>query len=163
MNENKFLQIKKYTGKEAEGDYFYAERLGVDSVAFVLHDRNREDCFGLINEFKPPLNDFLISAFGGSLDKPYGMLDIVKEEVREEAGYKINISDISCAGRSFVSTQMNQFCYLYLVDVTYCPKFDPQPQSEMEKLATVVWLHPSQIVNGDDWKSITILKKMGLI
>ena len=55
------------TIKQAKGYYYYAERAGKDSVAFILIDRNREDCIGVLNEPKPPLGDdvFLTTAFGG--------------------------------------------------------------------------------------------------
>lgn len=154
---NKFLQIKEWTNGDSK--YFYAERLGVDSVAFILHD-TKTGLFGLIREFKPPINDYLVTAFGGSIDKDLEQMEIVREEVREEAGY-IDVH-ISYAGRAFVSTQMNQFCYLYLVDVTYATKIKPEPQNAIEALAEVKWLHANEIVSGDDWKAITILKKMGL-
>lgn len=155
---NKFLQIKEWKRKGQR--YFYAERLGVDSVAFVLHDRNKGK-FGLVREFKPPIDDFLITAFGGSLDKDVPMGQIVKEEVKEEAGYDVIPADISYAGRAFVSTQMNQWCYLYLVDVTNTKQGEREPETYLEADASVEWLYPEQIKSGDDWKAITILTKMG--
>lgn len=46
---NKFLQIKE--AKEICGSpYYFAERLGVDSVAFIL---KKGDKYGLIKEYKP--------------------------------------------------------------------------------------------------------------
>ena len=155
---NKYLQIKEWS--EGNAKYYYAERLGVDSIAFILHNSTTGQ-FGLIKEFKPPINRFLITAFGGSLDKDIQQASIVEEEVEEEAGY-IN-TQISYAGSVFVSTQMNQFCYLYLVDVTHATVVPKKPQTAMEAVAEVVWLYPTQIIGGDDWKSITILTKMGLI
>lgn len=157
MNENKFLKIKHYIDKGCS--YYYAERLGRDSIAFILHDRNSGK-FGLIKEFKPPIDDFLITAFGGSLDKEISMEEIVVEEVHEEAGY--TNAQISYAGRSFVSTQMNQFCYLYLVDVTYAKSVPRIHLSVMDDKSTVEWLHKTQVISGDCWKAITILTKMGI-
>lgn len=154
---NKYLQIKEWS--DTRSTYYYAERLGKDSVAFILHNRSTGK-FGLIKEFKPPINDYLITAFGGSLDKDKDNLDIVKDEVREEAGYIM--ADISYVGRSFVSTQMNQFCYLYLVDVTDAKQVEKEPETYLESIATVEWLTRDQIMRGDDWKAITILTKGGL-
>ncbi len=154
---NKFLQIKEWV--KGEQKYYYAERIGKDSVAFILRDRNTNK-YGLVKEFKPPINDFLITAFGGSLDKNIPQIDLVRDEVREEAGYIC--CDISYIGKSFVSTQMNQFCYLYLIDVTEALKKVPEPQCELEKLSEVVWLTKEQVIRGDDWKAITILTKEGL-
>lgn len=158
MTENKFLKIKHYTDNGCS--YYYAERLGVDSIAFVLHDRVTGK-FGLIREFKPPVGSFIVTAFGGSLDKSVTMEQIVTEEVHEEAGY--THAAISYAGRSFVSTQMNQFCHLYLVDVTHATKVPRVHFTEMDEQSTVEWLYPNQVVSGDCWKAITILKKMGII
>ncbi len=157
MIENKFLKIKEY--KDDNSSYFYAERLGVNSIAFILYDGNTGK-YGLVKEFKPPIDKFLVTAFGGSLDKKIPMIDIVQEEVREEAGY-INAA-ISYAGSCFVSTQMNQFCYLYLVDVTYAEKVPKDPQTPMEALATVEWMYKTEVISGCCWKAITILTKMGV-
>lgn len=156
MNENKFLKIKKCENHE----YFYAERLGVDSVAFILHDRNT-GYFGLIKEFKPPIGKLLITAFGGSIDKHIDLSEIVREEVREEAGFTSPLAIIPL-GKCFVSTQMNQFCHLFRVDVTYAEKVDKEPQNIIEAMSSVVWLTESEILNTHCWKAITILTRSGL-
>ena len=77
VNVNKFLKIKK--ANNFGGDYYYAERLGVDSVAFILYDGG-DGSYGLINEYKPPIEQFMTTAFGGSLDKSVSKEQIVKEE-----------------------------------------------------------------------------------
>jgi len=143
---NKFLQIKENDG------YFYAERLGVDSIAFVLFDGN-EDRVGLIREFKPPINGFLTTAFGGSLDKNVPMIQIVEEEVREESGYTGAV--IHPLGRIFVSTQMNQFCHLYIVDVTKAEFVGRDPQTEMESEATVEWVSLDDESDLEAWYNTT--------
>ncbi len=157
---NKFLQIKENDG------YFYAERLGVDSIAFVLFDANK-DRVGLIREFKPPINKFLVTAFGGSLDKDVPMEQIVEEEVREEAGYTGAI--IHSLGKMFVSTQMNQFCHLYIVDVTKAKFVGRDPQTKLESSASVYWIesHDSNsaeklVKTIECWKAFTILFKASL-
>ena len=155
---NKYLQIKTYTKKDC--NYFYAERLGKDSIAFILRDFNTGRV-GLIKEFKPPIDQFLTTAFGGSLDKDIPLEAIVREEVAEEAGY-VDVC-VTHLGKSFVSTQMNQFCHLYIVDVTHATKQEPNPQSELEKIASVKWVYPSEVVNGECWKAITILTKAGIV
>lgn len=154
---NKFLTIKEWV--KGEQTYYYAERLGKDSIAFILRDRNTGK-FGLVKEFKPPLNEYLVTAFGGSLDKNIPQTDLVRDEVREEAGYIM--ADISYLGRSFVSTQMNQFCYLYLADITEAKEVPKEPQNAMEAMASIAWLTKDQILRGEDWKAITILTKAGI-
>lgn len=156
--ENKFLKIKKYTSML--GEYFYAERLGKDSIAFILYDK-KTGHFGLINEFKPPIDELLLTAFGGSLDKEgLSKLAIVKGEVEEESGYVGG--KIKGCGRYFVSTQMNQFCYLYLVDVTNARFKGRQPETYWESISEVEWVTRSRVMKGECWKAITIIARSGL-
>lgn len=150
MNNNKFLQIKK----NEKFSYYYAERLGKDSVAFILFD-SKTNQFGLIKEYKPPIDEFLITAFGGSIDKDKALHEIVADEIREEAGYIDAI--IISLGKMFVSTQMNQFCHLFLADVTNAKAIEREPDSYLEQQASVVWVQEKEILNGMCWKAISIL------
>lgn len=150
--ENKFLKIKENQG------YYYAERLGVDSVAFILYDIDT-DLYGLINEYKPPINRFMVTAFGGSIDKSHGLINIVQEEVLEEAGYEVKHRDITFVDSCFVSTQMNQFCYLYLVNVSKDNYKGRQPQTKWEESASVVWLPEEAVLKIEDWKAKVILRQ----
>lgn len=159
INNNKFLRIK-----EADNfgqSYYYAERLGVDSVAFILLDSNRTEgrTFGLVKEYKPPIEQWMETAFGGSIDKEIPVDEILMEEVVEEAGYEVGAADIYNLGKVFVSTQMNQFCHLYLVDVTNKEFVGRRPENESEAMCEVVWKSPDEIINGPDWKATTILVK----
>lgn len=158
--ENKFLKIKKADNHE----YFYAERLGVDSVAFILQKLVREGDklvrhYGLIKEFKPPIGEFVITAFGGSIDKNKSLTEIVIEEAKEEAGYVVTPYHIFPHGKRFVSTQMNQWCYLFLVDVTNIEQGEREPETYLESVAEVVWLKKEDINDYDfqDWKAQAIL------
>lgn len=64
------------TIKEARGYYSYLERGGVDSIAFILYDKNAKGgkSFGIIYESKPPRDEVegkevqMNTAFGGSID-----------------------------------------------------------------------------------------------
>lgn len=154
MMDNEFLKIKQYTDYGC--NYFYAERKGRDSIAFILRDG---ELFGLINEFKPPVGKFLITAFGGSLDKDKTIEEIVHEEVQEEAGYQD--AKIEHQGMCFVSTQMNQFCHLFMVDVTDAIKCDRTFISPMDEKTNVVWQTQQQILSpfGFCWKATTILTR----
>ena len=148
------------TIKQAKGYYYYAERAGKDSVAFILIDRNREDCIGVLNEPKPPIGDdvFLTTAFGGSLDKPISLNKIVQEEVKEEAGYTVPLSTITYLNKVFVSTQMNQFCHLYAVDVTNY-LLGTRNLEEHESESSVKWIGPEALLNLQDWKAPLIYMK----
>lgn len=155
-----FLTVKQ------EGRYYFSERAGIDSVAFILYDR-KIDKFCAVNERKPPLDEtkednkaFLVTAFGGSLDEAdCTPLEIVIREAKEESGSDITADDILSLGSVMVSTQSNQFCHLYLVFVNADKMGDTDPQNEIEAEATLEWFDKSDYCNYQDWKLITIIAK----
>ena len=155
----RFLNLKE-VGDPKMGckGYQFAERKGVNSVAFVCMDRATDEIL-INNEATPPLGIFLNRAFGGSIDKDKPYEEIVQAEVLEEAGYKVDPSDVKPVGRVFVSTQMNQYCYLYLVFVSDKQKTERAPENATEALSSPKWLTEEDIIKDDDWKAITILQK----
>lgn len=158
--DNEFLKIKKADNKGKP--YYYAERKGTDSVAFILLDKSKPNnkVIGLVKEYKPPICMSMTTAFGGSLDKiGKTPLDIVIDEVREEAGYRVNPNQVQYLGRYFVSTQMNQMCALYMVTVSDKNFIGKTTDDETEKQAEVKWLDIDEIMLGSDWKAITALHK----
>lgn len=160
--------------------YFYAERKGMDSVAFILIDNNRKEKYGVINERKPPMDErynelfFVETAFGGSNDmiadeKYLSMSDsdiithfkkLVSIEAREECGYDVSLDKIEFISKELVSTQMNQWAYLFIVDVTGMEQGDKDPQNAEEAMATIVWKTFKQVQKMNDWKTKTILFNM---
>jgi hypothetical protein len=157
--------------------YFYAERKGVDSVAFILLDENRSDKYGVVNERKPPMDErfgelaFIETAFGGSNDiiddeKYFEMTDeevidhlkqIVKMEAREEGGYDVDMSKIKFISKELVSTQMNQWAFLFVVNVTGVKQGKTDPQNAEEAMATIRWKNFKQVQRMNDWKTKTII------
>jgi 8-oxo-dGTP pyrophosphatase MutT (NUDIX family) len=156
ITDNKFINIKEvYDPENHCNGYQFAERKGVDSIAFVGY--NAKDNKFLLNlEFTPPIGQFLLRAFGGSFDKSKSRDEIVIEEVREEAGYIVTEEQIYPLGYAFVSTQMNQYCYLYLVELTFIKDGERSPENSLEAMAQPTWVSWQQFVNGSDWKAITI-------
>ena len=186
--DKKFIKVKECQTQP----YFYGERLGIDSVGFILFNKETNE-FGLINERKPPMdqrikeeNDirvdfdynpetfesFLSTAFGGSNDyidietykkmnsteRILHFMEIVQNEVREEAGYEISNSEIEYVTKSFVSTQQNQICYLFIVDITGKENFEPEYENDTEAMSEVVWYSKERIVEEViDWKAKTII------
>lgn len=157
---------RPYMTVKQTGYYVFSERLGVDSVAFILLDRNNvEKPFGLISERKPPLDErmgkevMLTTAFGGSIDSDNSFAEIVQIEAREEAGYDVPLDKIIFVGDVMVSTQSNQMCHLYFVDVSDVTMGEREPENEMEAMASTVWCSSADVANGHDWKAITILSK----
>jgi len=167
LTDNKFLNL--YSVKDPENHvsgYQYAERRGIDSVAFICYDVKTQK-FLLNNEYKPPVDLFMCGAFGGSMDKSgKTAIEIVKEELREEAGFQVNDSDIFSIGEYFVSTQMNQFCYLYLAIVNREKQGERHPENKIEAMAETEWLTVNEVMETMDWKAIAIMSKakwMGMI
>jgi len=146
--EFQFLKLKK-----TPDGYEYAERKGKDSVAFILVDQYTH-AFGLRLEYKPPVNQHILGAFGGSMEPNKSPLDIVKQEVLEEAGFKVRDSQIRFVGKFFVSTQMNQYCYLYVVAVdSNTPHCIPENPDKWEGLSDLVWVQNSGQIQSECWKA----------
>ena len=158
LTENKFLNIKEVHDPENHcKGYQFAERRGVDSIAFICYDVSTKQ-FLVNNEYKPPVNRFIEGAFGGSLDKDKSLIDIVVDEVEEEAGFVDNSVrwNIVNVGKVFVSTQMNQYCYLFLIVVDKSKQVATKPENAIEAMAQTKWRSEKEILDGEDWKAITI-------
>ena len=157
LTNNKYLNIKEVVDKENHVTGFqFAERRGVDSVAFICLDVNNEQ-FLLNKELKPPINERLLGAFGGSFDKDKLPVEIVIDEVKEEAGFSVDKEQVKFVGRVLVSTQMNQYCYLYLVFVNKEDQGERKPENLIEASAETFWCKWDDIYKLEDWKPITIL------
>ena len=159
LTDLKFLNVNKVVDEDNNvGGYLFAERLGVDSVAFICYDENL-DLFLVNKEYKPPIADFVVGAFGGSIDKAKTREQIVVDEVKEEAGFVVSEDDVYYVGRSFVSTQMNQYCYLFLVRVNKDNQDEREPENAIEAMAETQWLAEEEVIGLDDWKAIAIVSK----
>lgn len=165
MNEKTLYSTPKdYISIKERDGYYYAERYGKNSIAFILYDKNRKEHWGLIEEYKPSVDARIITAFGGSLDKDGKTVkEICKEEVLEEAGFSVELSDIKYCGAKLVSTQMNQICYLFLVNVTNKEQVGRQPQNAIEEEAIVMWRTTNDILHDKNfmcWKTESILNRV---
>ena len=166
VNGEPFLTVKK-----ARGYYTYAERAGVDSIAFILMDEDIEK-FGLISESKPPLDEFYkekvmsLSAFGGSKDLNIPLEEICQKEVLEESGYDVKLKDIKFMNVTMVSSQMNQRCFCYIVNVTgLTPSLTEadifnKEQENKFKHDKVVWVTSEEIMEHGEWKSVYIMTQL---
>ena len=160
VTDNKFLNIKKVIDPEhGIGGYFFAERLGTDSIAFICVDKEFPEKVLLNNEYKPPNDEFILGAFGGSLDKEKTPKAIAVEEVKQEAGYVVTEDDITDLGKVLVSTQMNQYCHLFVVKVDGDEEPEREPENPCEALAETEWIDKSKVSELKDWKAITIVAK----
>jgi len=157
-SEDDWLSVKK------KDNYFYAERKGVDSIAFVLFDINLNDLkrIGVIKQYIPPFGKFMTTAFTGSIDKDYYKDDLrvlVQEEVLEESGFNVELQDIKFYGKFLVSTQINQFCYLFGVTVNKNLQGERTTTNPTELQAELVWLELPEVIQLEDWKTILVVTK----
>jgi hypothetical protein len=160
LTNYKWLNIKSsYDPELAKGPFYFAERLGKDSIAFIGYSK-KNNTFLLHNEYLPPLDIFINRAFGGSIDKNKTLEEIVLDEIQEEAGYKID--KVTFAGKYFVSSMMNQFCYLYSFDMDSAEKIEKTTNDPIELLGKAVELSKEDVLNGNDWKAITIISVLKL-
>ena len=148
------------------GNYIYAERKGKDSVAFVIYDEARmysdKRAFCLINEYKPPIRTWIVSAYGGSIDTNKSLAEIVQQEVKEEAGMVVSLDGIQHVGKYFVSTQMNQFCHLFFVHIgaPYLVNRCEREPDSLESVSTPVWLTYDEVMASECWKARLIVSEV---
>lgn len=157
--DNEWLKVKQ-TG----GGFTYAERKGVNSIAFILlsQDPKDKEPIGVIQEWKDPIEQFITTAFGGSIDEKEFKNDLellVKTEVQEESGFIVSEEDIWYVGKVLCSTQMNQFVHLFIVRVDKSSQGPKTTTNPTEMNAEVVWLAPKQLTKLEDWKAITAYSK----
>ena len=146
------------------GEFYYTERKGADSIAFVLFANNTDDLkrIGLVKEFKKPVNQAIISAFGGSIDhEKYhdNLFTLVQDEALEESGFKVEFDDIEYYGKVFVSSMMNQFCHLFGITVNKFTQGLKTTTNPEELKSTIEWLTLPEVINLQDWKAILIVTK----
>ena len=165
--DNPWLKVKK------AGGFIYSERKGTDSIAFILIATNANDerRIGLINEYKDPIGRFVTTAFGGSIDDVKYHNDLrllVKDEVMEESGFEIKNENINYYGKVMVSTQSNQFCHLFAVEVDKLSQQERTTNNPTELLSDVKWISMKEVQHLEDWKAQAIIlrrmmSKNGLI
>ena len=151
---------RQYDPDEAEDPeegYYFSERAGRDSVAFLLYDSKR-DLYGVLEQWHGPLHRFTLGAYTGSLDKD-GLTpaQITQEEVVEEAGYDVDFDRIHPLREMAVSGQTNEICHLFLIDVTGMEPQAPQPENIFEASVRRSWLPVSAVLERADWKAIMIV------
>lgn len=160
LTENKFINIKEIQDPEKNvSGYQFAERKGINSIAFICVDRQSGRVL-LNKELKPPVDSMILGAFGGSIDKEKPLINIVIDEVKEEAGFVVSKGDIEYVGKVLVSTQMNQYCYLYLVFVNKNEQAEREPENDVEKMSVISWHSMEELSELEDWKPIVIIEKL---
>lgn len=165
-NGKKYLRVLDVsTGEKGKG-FYYVERLGVDSVSFVLRDNaNAELPYIALHCYHSPLGKFQTGAFSGSLDKSgLSHSEIVCEEVLEEAGYTVGLDRVRYLGSKALGASTNEVVHLFVVDVTGVKRNAKEPENEWEANTNLVRVSVKQALSSPDWKLglITVLEGGGV-
>jgi 8-oxo-dGTP pyrophosphatase MutT (NUDIX family) len=141
-----------------DSGYYYSERLGVNSVAFLLYDEGEpEKPFICLEQYHSPIRQFVKGAFTGSLDKPdLDPVETLIEEVQEEAGYTVDKSRIKCVAFLPVSANTNERVHLCIVDVTGLEQNKKEPENPFEANTNMYRMSFEQILSQCEWKSQVI-------
>ncbi|EJF05928.1 hypothetical protein ThvES_00020080 [Thiovulum sp. ES] len=159
-DSKKALNLKGIVNPDSKTpSYFYIERKGTNSVAFVLYDSSKG--YGLLRQWHGALKGFKTGAFTGSLDKNNkSAISHTIEEVEEEAGYKLSEERIQNIGLHEVGANTNEKVYLYLVDISGLEFQGIVPENMWEANTETIWVKPpftSLHKVTTDWKAILIL------
>ncbi|MFA5071156.1 MAG: hypothetical protein WC511_02185 [Candidatus Pacearchaeota archaeon] len=158
--KKKYLEILRH-GSEENGWFYYVQRLGKNSVAFVLYDPSHNNEFGILKSYSSPYKKFIVDAFTGSLDKPeLSVEDIVIEEVKEEAGYTVNKDRLKKTGEYLVGTSTDETVYGFLIDVNRMPPEKKDPENLFEANMDTIWTTFENVMSNPDigWRAKMILQ-----
>lgn len=176
QNESGQPYLKMLEATTAKGGkYVYSQRAGIDSIKFILIDRNHK-LFGLVQELKPPIMDleynqaYNISAFGGSMDLEvkkvsgsYQKVNLVREsnislvarEVLEETGYYVTPERIVYKFSKLLGSQSDEIVHGYVIDVTNLTPANRKLE-DGEESSSVVWLSTEDVIKYGCLSAITL-------
>lgn len=151
----KFLSIFRVTDPQDPEDsgYFYSERLGRDSVAFLLYDKNAPDKpYIALSQFHSPQGRFVKGAFTGSLDKNLTPEQTTVEEIEEEAGYTVTEAQLTKVGEQPVGANTNETVHLFVGDVTNIVRKEKNPENCWELNTHLIKMSKDEIFRFCEWK-----------
>lgn len=156
------IQGKKYLTMKRKGEsekdyYYYMERLGVDSVAFILYDSTRDKPYGVLSQYSTSTSEFVNGAYTGSLDKPHlSLMETLIEEISEESEYEVGEDRINHVGYMTVNSMTSEKVNLYLVDVKGLEKVGTNPENLWEENTEHIWYDYDSLVKVCEWKAVMI-------
>ena len=163
----KYLSVIEIKDPQGEyGSYFYVQRMGKNSVAFICYDPTRVESEGrllILRQWHGPLSTFVDGAFTGSLDKAdKSVLEILAEEMIEEAGIHFDSLDILQTATSYkgahpVSANTDELVHLFIVNVATATKSPIQPENIFEQNTRRLWTDRKYILSKCEWKANLIL------
>jgi len=134
--------------------YDYVQRVGKNSVAFLLIDTSRKERpLQVLSQYSTPHDRFIHGAFTGSIDKDLPLKGIVVEEVQEEAGYDVGEERIHYISSEPVCGNSNEIVHLFIVDITGLKQELKQPENIFEANTQRTFLSPEEIRNSCEWKA----------
>lgn len=153
LDLNKWVKIKSIE-KNNDESFFFMERAGIDSVAFILVDLNSDNQIGLINQYRGSYGEFQIGAYTGSLDKEgLSVEEITIEEVLEEAGYEVTPDRVNFISKECTGSMSNERVNLFIVDVTGLVAGELSPESVFEENTENLWFTVEEAyAKTQDWK-----------
>jgi hypothetical protein len=155
--QSEYLTFKKIN------NYFFSERKNIDSIAFVLFATNINDerRIGLSYEFQPGINKSIIKAFSSSITNPDvdDLKDLVIEQVKLQAGFDVDKSEIEYLNKCFVSSKMSEFCHLFGIAVDKNVQTKKEPNSPRKIKSGQYWSTVDEIKELEDWKAQIIVYK----
>lgn len=161
------ISVKDPQDPEDPG-YFYVQRLGRDSVAFLLYDSSGEHGgdntynWGVLEQYHSPIKRWVKGAFTGSMDKPdLDATAICVEEVIEEAGFKVTPDRITEVAYLPVGANTNEQVHLFVVDVTGLPQDKAEPENIFEANTNIYWYDEQYVLQSCEWKAQLILLHSG--
>ena len=133
-----FLTIRKTPDNDGNGDYFYAERLGKDSISVVPYRKKGDRIEVLLHaEYVPPYHDFMWGAIGGSIDSDKPLAENARVELHDEVGLELNPERIEKVGEVFASTQSNEIVHLFIANATGVKQGEPLEPRHYTKWVTL--------------------------
>lgn len=153
---------KKYISIIRRGDseknyYYYSQRMGKNSIRFILYDKSRPKPFCLLEHFEASRNQILQTAYSGSNDKDKPLIEICKDEVNEESMFDLEDTQrITLVRELGLGSQTNEVAFLYLVDVQGLKETEMDPQNEWEENVNHIWMTLEEVKSKGDWASYII-------
>lgn len=154
----KFVSVLR-RGTDESNFWYYAQRKGKDSVAFLLHDSSRDgDNYLTLEQYNGSHDIFTRGAFTGSIDKPgLTVPEIVIEEVFEEAGFQVTPDRVIHLTSDVMGTSTDETVHMYIVDVTGLEHIGKNPENVWEENTNLIWTKPKVIADGNEIKAKSIL------
>lgn len=156
--KKKYLEVLRH-GTDKDGWFYFVQRLGKDSVAFVLYDSDKG--FGILKSYSSPYKQFVLDAFTGSLDKPENtILQTLIEEVKEEAGYTVVKESCTPVGKYKVGTSTNEHVYSFLIDVGNMKQEKKEPENIFEQNTDILWMDYDSVLKDSNigWRAKMIIQ-----